>query len=156
MRQLTPGTSLAQRPEDPHVYAFPLPSGDPGDPLSEVSLHQYIRVLVKQRWVILATVVIISAIAVIATYRMVPIYEAAGKIVVNQQQNVLPFSDGSQAVYAGDDSLTLETQARILQSDALGLEVVKRLSPQQRAMLLKRPAAPAGPVTSLADQEKEY
>src|SRR5581483_6085671 len=94
----------------------------------ESPLVHYWRVLRKRRWTVLATTAIVFTLAVIATLRTVPIYQASSKVAIfPETPNVLGFKnlDDSSPDYQYD--VALETQAAILRSDALAMEVIKAM-----------------------------
>ncbi|MGZ4820273.1 MAG: GumC family protein [Terriglobales bacterium] len=138
-RQLSAGNSFPVPYEPPSVEfpTIPLTSGYyPVEPPA-VSIWEYLRTLYKHRWLILAAMVIVTTLATIATLRMTPIYEATGRIEINRPaQDILPFKDAN--AYAGggdDDTVEIETQVKILQSDGLAADVARRLSPVSAAFL---------------------
>lgn len=60
----------------PAVYS-PLPAQDS-------VLREYLRVLIKRKWVIISTLAVVFGAVAIATLRTTPIYEAAGSIAINK------------------------------------------------------------------------
>ena len=64
----------------PGVYA-PLPAQDS-------VLREYLRVLIKRKFVVIACIVIIFLMVLVATLRMIPIYDAAGSIAINKMDLV--------------------------------------------------------------------
>jgi polysaccharide biosynthesis transport protein len=108
----------------PGVYA-PLPAQDS-------VLREYLRVLIKRKFVVLSAIVIIFLMVLVATLRMVPIYDAAGSIAINKlDPGLLTFKDsqGSADYY---DPADLDTEVRILKSDLLALQVIKQLNLDKR------------------------
>jgi succinoglycan biosynthesis transport protein ExoP len=94
----------------------------------ESPLLHYLRVLKKRRWVVLATTAIIFTLAVIATLKETPLYQATSKVAIfPETPNFLGFKnlDDSSPDYQYD--VALETQAAILRSDALAMEVIKAM-----------------------------
>jgi polysaccharide biosynthesis transport protein len=94
----------------------------------ESPLLHYWRVLNKRRWTVLATTAIIFTMAVIATLRTTPLYQATSKVAIfPETPNVLGFKsfDDNSQDYQYD--VALETQAAILRSDALAMEVIKAM-----------------------------
>jgi capsular exopolysaccharide synthesis family protein len=125
----------AQRPElPPHEFdggAFlapdaPLPRVGP----QESMLAETLWVLLKRKWVILATVVVTITLATLVSLRTKPQYDAVARIALGKEDNGnLGFKD----VQANNDSVdydytvAMDTQSKILQSDRLALEVIKNL-----------------------------
>src|ERR1700693_726260 len=96
-RQLSPGSSVPV-PYEPQSVEFPnvpLTSGYYPTPQQQgIPILDYLRTLYKHRWLIVASVVIVTTLATIATLKMTPIYEASGRIEINRPaQDILPFKD---------------------------------------------------------------
>ena len=51
-------------------------------PSQESALREYLRVLIKRKWIVLACAVGIFAAVAIASLRQTPVYEAVGRIAV--------------------------------------------------------------------------
>ena len=95
-------------------------------------LREYLRILIKRKWIVAASVVLIVGTVLIATLRSTPIYEAIGSIAINKPDPVLNFSNaGNNFDYY--DPTDLDTESRILRSDLLALQVIKELNLDQQA-----------------------
>jgi polysaccharide biosynthesis transport protein len=118
------------RPE----FARPLPPQLHADFFSQESaLGEYIRVLVKRKWTILACLVSIFSVVAIASLRMTPIYEASGSIAINKPDSgLVNFNNSPTFSLDYYDPTELETEVKILQSDLLALQVVKELGLDRR------------------------
>src|SRR5882757_1758638 len=102
-------------------------------PSQESSLREYLRVLIKRKWIIVACAVGIFAAVAIASLRQVPVYEAVGRIAVNKSDsNLVTFKD-SVPVMDYYDPTDLDTEVRILQSDLLALQVIRQLNLDKRS-----------------------
>jgi exopolysaccharide transport family protein len=102
-------------------------------PSQESALREYLRVLLKRKWIILACLVGIFAAVAIASLRQTPVYEAVGRIAVNKaDSNLITFKD-SVPVMDYYDPTDLDTEARILQSDLLALQVIRQLNLDKRS-----------------------
>ncbi|HUB01708.1 MAG TPA: polysaccharide biosynthesis tyrosine autokinase [Terriglobales bacterium] len=100
-------------------------------PAQESMLREYLRVLIKRKWLVIACIVGIFAAVAIASLRQTPIYEAAGQIVVNKaDSNLISFKDTPTFDYY--DPADLDTEVRILQSDLLALQVIRQLNLDKR------------------------
>src|ERR1700690_3143701 len=87
-------------------------------PAQESTLREYLRVLIKRKWLVIGCIVGIFAIVAIASLRQTPVYEAVGQIVVNKaDSNVITFKDSMPVVDYYDQS-DLDTEVSILQSDS--------------------------------------
>lgn len=91
-------------------------------------LHDYLRVLIKRRWLILASVVLVVSVVGISTLRTPPVYVAVGSIAINKvDPMVLSLKESSQD-FEYYDPADLDTEVRILKSDLLALQVIRQLN----------------------------
>src|SRR4051794_21175315 len=84
--------SLAPLEQDPlslgRGYGYSYGPIAPGAlPPNDNGLLQYLPVLRKHRWTILATIIIVVTITTIVTMRTTPIYEAVGRIAIGHENN---------------------------------------------------------------------
>src|SRR5579884_751399 len=92
-------------------------------------LRDYLRVLIKRKWLVLGSLAIVFGGSLIATLRTTPIYDAVGSIAINKPDPMLQnLRDPGNYGYEYYDPTDLDTEVRILRSDLLALEVVKQLS----------------------------
>lgn len=102
-------------------------------PAQDSVLREYFRVLIKRKWLVLSTVAVIFGVVTIATLRKTPIYDASGSIAINKTDptllNLKETSSGGEDYY---DPADLDTEARILRSDLLALQVIKQLNLDKR------------------------
>src|ERR1700740_3530111 len=99
----------------------------------ESALGEYVRVLVKRKWTLLACLFTIFSVVAIASLRMTPIYEASGSIAINKPDSgLVNFNNSPTFNVDYFDPTELETEVKILQSDLLALQVVKELSLDRR------------------------
>jgi len=101
-------------------------------PSQESTLREYIRVLIKRKWMVSSVIVGIFMAVAVASLRQTPIYEAVGQIVVNKgDSNLITFKDSMPVVDYYDQS-DLDTEVRILQSDLMALQVIRQLNLDKR------------------------
>src|SRR6202521_674812 len=101
-------------------------------PSQESTMREYLRVLLKRKWMVTAVVVGIFMAVAIASLRQTPIYEAASQIVINKaDSNLVSFKDSGPVVDFYDQS-DLDTEVRILQSDLMALQVIRQLNLDKR------------------------
>jgi succinoglycan biosynthesis transport protein ExoP len=132
-RVLPPGREMAQRDaaqtggslERPYI----VPEMGPflSAPQTNVSLADYWRILLKRKWVIVVTAVVIFTLVTIYTLHTTPIYEAVGRISIGRPNSGFLQMKGEAPVQDDDYTVSVETQVRILQSDSLALAVIKKL-----------------------------
>jgi capsular exopolysaccharide synthesis family protein len=98
----------------------------------EPGFGDYWRILLKRRWTVLSAVVIVVTLVAIASFRMAPVYEAVGRIAIYPESNLLNFKDSNSASSEDwDYTVSLDTQVKILQSDSLALETIRKLQLSQ-------------------------
>src|SRR6202140_1796556 len=101
-------------------------------PSQESTMREYLRVLIKRKWMVTAVVVGIFLAVALASLRQTPIYEAASQIVINKaDSNLITFKDSVPVVDYYDQS-DLDTEVRILQSDLMALQVIRQLNLDKR------------------------
>jgi len=114
--------------------------GRPGGPplYPDLSTHdsavgEYVRILIKRKWVVVACFAVIFSVVAIASLRMTPIYEASGTIEVNKPDASLNFQNSPTFSFDYYDPTELETELKILQSDLLALQVIRELNLDRRS-----------------------
>ena len=99
-------------------------------PGHDSALREYLRVLIKRKWLVASCVVIIFGVVALATMRSTRIYDAFGSIAINKTdpaiQSLKDPGTGSSVDYY--DPTDLDTEVRILKSDLLALQVIKQLN----------------------------
>ena len=109
-----------------HSAVYNLPSQDS-------SLREYMRVLIKRKWLVTFVVIGIFLAVAVASLRQTPVYEAVGQIVINKaDSNLITFKDSVPVVDYSDQS-DLDTEVRVLQSDLMALQVIRQLNLDKRA-----------------------
>lgn len=99
----------------------------------ESALGEYVRVLIKRKWTVLACLVTIFSIVAVASLKMTPVYEASGSIAINKADSgLVNFNNSPTFNVDYYDPTELETEVKILQSDLLALQVVKELGLDRR------------------------
>ncbi len=111
----------------------------------EPHLYDYLLILRKHQWLILAFLLTVVTIVSIATFRMQPIYIATARIEIDRENtNILPsqWTDPYE-VYADSENY-IETQSKILQSETLGMQTIRTVG------LAGRPEFGGSPSEALA------
>lgn len=130
-------------------------------PPNDSGLLQYLPILRKHSWTILATVIIVVTLTTIVTLRTTPIYEAVGRIAVSHENNndVLGFKSTGEGfssdAYDYDYSIALDTQIKILQSDAIALATAKALQLDKTPAFSRRPESGDALPAPSADPQQE-
>ena len=95
-------------------------------------LREYLRVLIKRKWIVIGTLALIFGAALVATLRITPIYDAVGSIAINKPDPILQnLRDSANSGSDYYDPTDLDTEVRILRSDLLALQVIKQLNLDQ-------------------------
>ena len=93
----------------------------------EPHLLDYLLVLRKHQWLILTFLVTVVTLVSIATFKMKPVYEATARIEIDRDApSVLPFQATNTDAAYEDLQDYIETQSKVLQSDTLAMETIKR------------------------------
>jgi succinoglycan biosynthesis transport protein ExoP len=126
LRELQPGESAEfLRPAASALYTA-LPS-------QESTLREYMRVLIKRKYMVIAVVVGIFMAVAIASLRQTPVYDAVGRIAVNKaDSHLISFKDSTPDTDYVYEQSDLDTEVRILQSDLMALQVIRQLNLDKR------------------------
>src|SRR5580658_5383756 len=125
VREIQPAGADFGRATGPRIYPELHPQ--------ESALGEYVRVLVKRKWTVLACLFTIFSLVAIASLKMTPVYEANGSIEINKPDSgLVNFSNSPTFNVDYYDPTELETEVLILQSDLLALQVVKELGLDRR------------------------
>src|SRR6266704_2762898 len=115
-------------------------------------LREYLRVLIKRKWVVISSVLIIFGVVATATMRTTRIYEAAGSIAINKTDPaLLNLKDSANGAIDYDPS-DLDTEVSILRSDLLALQVIKQLNLEKRPEFGGRGEAPSSSLEVTPDE----
>jgi len=94
-------------------------------------LLEYWTILKKRRWLVLSIVLVTTVVAGMLTAREKPMYAAVGRIAVNHESAINLGTKDPQFMLdqydGGDYTVDLETQIKVLQSDATIFSVVRAL-----------------------------
>ena len=94
----------------------------------EPHLLDYLIILRKHQWLILAFLLTVVTVVTIASFKMKPVYEATARVEVDKEsQNTLPFQGVNYDEYV-DMEIYISTQIEILQSETLALQTIKSLN----------------------------
>ena len=127
----------------------------------EPSLLEYWRLLLKRKWTVVSCVVVITVLVAVHSFRATKLYDAVGRIAINHQTNdAFGFKEwGGGGLDEEDYTVGLDTQAKILESDAIALQVIKNLGLDHDARFTgvvakaAKGIIPVGPATLTPAQE---
>ena len=125
VREMQPSQNFdSNRSAVPHIFPQLAPH--------ESAIGEYIRILIKRKWLVLGCLATIFSVVAIASMKMTPIYEAGGTIAINKPDTSLNFQNSPTFTLDYFDPTELETEVKILQSDLLALQVVRELNLDRR------------------------
>ncbi len=102
-------------------------------PAQESTLREYMRVLIKRKWMVISVMVGIFMVVAVASLRQTPVYEAVGRIAVNKaDSHLVSFKDSAPDTDYVYEQSDLDTEVRILQSDLMALQVIRTLNLDKR------------------------
>ena len=117
----------------------------------ESAIGDYVRVLLKRKWSVLACLLTVFSVVGIASLKMTPVYEASGSIAINKPDSSLGnFNNSPTFNLDYYDPTEIETEVKILQSDLLALQVVKDLGLDRRPEFGGKAAPPSPSSLDLA------
>ncbi len=137
---------------EPHSLEVARPALEgylPPDQSQEFKIWEYWGVLAKRKWVVLAAIVIVVTMTAIASFRTQKEYEASARLAIYREIPLTLGQTKDTDFNTADDwdaSVDLDTQVRIIQSDTLALDVIKRLQ-LHRNVEFAGPAANAAAVS---------
>jgi len=94
------------------------------------NLWEYWPILRRHKWTILSCVAIALLLGIIVSVSAVPVFEAVGRIVINREGDDASSVKASAAVTNSDEDymVTMDTQTRVLQSDAIAKLTIRKLN----------------------------
>ena len=93
----------------------------------EIHLRDYLRVILKRRWMVAAVFIIVVTFVTIHSFMMEPIYRATTQILIEKENPKVVNIEEVMGVNASDQDY-YQTQYEILKSKALALKVIKSLN----------------------------
>lgn len=140
VRELQPSQILdLGRPVSPRTY----PEASPNESVAA----EYLRILIKRKWIVLGCFATIFSVVAIASLKTTPVYEAGGTIAINKPDTTLNFQGSTTFNLDYYDPSELDTEVKILQSDLLALQVIRELNLDRRPEMANQ--APPAPSASL-------
>jgi succinoglycan biosynthesis transport protein ExoP len=95
----------------------------------EYVLESFWRILQKRKWSVITTTIVVFTIALVASSRMKPVYDAYSRLSISKQSNdALGLKDNLDTTDEyWDYQVEAETQTKVLQSQTLALQVIRDL-----------------------------
>jgi capsular exopolysaccharide synthesis family protein len=95
-------------------------------PRDAMSLANYWHILLKHRWTVLTTALVLTTIVAVVSFRMTPIYRASARVQVESETPLIQsITDIYQKTDADDEFL--QTQIQVLKSESLAWRTVEEL-----------------------------
>jgi capsular exopolysaccharide synthesis family protein len=135
-RHREPLTLLAEasRPNPATILADQMSSGLP--------LRDYLRILHKHRWMMLAVVAVMVSVVTVVSFRTQPVYESVSRLEINGEvPDLANLRELFLQMPTSEDFI--QTQVRILESDDLAIQTVRALRLYDRPEYAVRPAGGA-------------
>lgn len=96
------------------------------------TVGDYWRILIKRKWTVVTTLILMVVLVTIFSLRMTKLYRAAGRIALtNETAGVFKDTPGSNGNDESEIS-SIETQVKIIQSESLALQVAHKLQLERR------------------------
>ncbi|HDD53331.1 MAG TPA: hypothetical protein ENF32_04620, partial [Thermosulfidibacter takaii] len=114
-------------PQD-QALAQPLPPGyGPYYEEEEIDLREYLAVILRRRWTVVAVLLLVVFTTAFFTFRMKPLYKATATLEISPTQpQVVPFGDEGR-VRVIEQARYIQSQVEILKSRTLARRVVEAL-----------------------------
>jgi len=112
---------------------------------TEIHLKDYLRVVIKRRWTVLAVFVAVVTTVAIVTFRQRPVYQGVAQLLIEKENpNILSIKEVMELDASNADYY--QTQFRILQSRSLAQQVIEKLGLAKSPEFAPadKPAAAAG------------
>jgi len=111
----------------------------------ERTLHlmDYYHVLLKHKWLIMASLILVSALTAFTIFRMVPVYRATCIMVIDNEKSVSPLT-GQRTEYENwyTQTLRFSTHTRLITSRPVIQRVIKKLKLDQPQNEIKLEISP--------------
>jgi polysaccharide biosynthesis transport protein len=117
------GSGLPQQSDAQLSYPYALDGYTVDQP---VPIRAYLDILLRHRWTVLTTVIIITTLVAIASFRMKPVYRATVKVEIDSE---VPQIQSMQDIYQQmpTDEDFLRTQIQVLETDQLAWRTIEQL-----------------------------
>ncbi len=121
--------AIRDRKPSESLAVIPAPAVLPWEQMPrEPHLLDYLVILRKHQWLILAFLLTVVTVVTVASFKMKPVYRATALVEVDKEaQNVLPFQTEDAYSEYLDTEDYIETQMKILQSETLALDTIRSL-----------------------------
>src|SRR5262245_45691544 len=125
-RQLVPVPGLVPALQDPYGRSLGLYGGSLGDEAEEsgFQLLEYLRVLIKRKWLILSIAAAFAVLSTVSALMKTPLYTSTVRLQIEREARVI---EGPQVTPQYTDWEFMQTQYQILESRQMAERVVAAL-----------------------------
>lgn len=106
--------------------AAPVPELEFAQSPDYVSLATYWHVLLKRRWTVVTTILILVTLVAIGSFRMAPVYRGISRVQVEADTSMIQSLNELYQKQPADDAF-VQTQIQILKSDKLAWQTIQQL-----------------------------
>ena len=113
----------------------------------EIDLREYLRIILKRRWLIATIVIVITSIVAIYSFMAEPVYRATCQVLIEKENpKVVNVEEVLGVDATGRDYY--QTQYEILKSRSLALKVIKALDLEHNPEFMPKPPTLIGSIIS--------
>jgi len=97
-----------------------------------INLTEYYYTLLKHKWLILASLILVSSLTAFYTFRMMPVYQATCVMVIDKEKTTSPLT-GERSEYEDwySQSVKFSTHVELITSRPVIMQVIKKLNLNQ-------------------------
>src|SRR3989304_5709440 len=104
-----------------------LPESDTLQQEEEINLRDYLQVVLRRKWIIIAFFVVSVTLVAIKSFKATPIYKTTVQVLIDKENpNVISFQEVMSM--DGVDTTFIQTQLKILESRSLARRVINALN----------------------------
>jgi len=136
----------------------PYPAGSPPTLNHVPSLWDYWRILLRHKWTIATVVLVALIVGAIVSFSTTPLFDAVGRIVINREGDDAGVMKNAEVPGESDYDymVAMDTQTRILESDAIAKLVIRRLDLDSNSVFAGKLAAQRSSTPDSATPETRY
>ena len=123
------------------------------------SLRDYLRIFLRHKWTVISATIVALALGAVISFATIPVYEAVGRIVINRESEDTAGLKSTEATGEETDydyMVTMDTQMRILESDAVAKLVIRKLSLDSNPAFAGKQAALSAATPDVSAPELRY
>jgi polysaccharide biosynthesis transport protein len=136
----------------------PASKAEPATGITRVAnIGDYWLILVRQKWTVLSVMSVVLIFGTILSLSRTKEYEAVGRIVINREGDDASGLENSSPTTSDDDYMVaLDTQMRILESDAIAKGAIRQLNLDSSSAFARKAAVSTGSQVRSSDAEDRF